>query len=257
MKFRISLFLGVLTIFTGLGAHADDIKVLSTIGTVNAVVNNEKRSVSRGSQLKVNETIVTGPGSRAQLYFSDGTKVQIEENTTFALNGYQYRNNNQDELEVSLIEGGIRWLSGDAKDVTRVRTRVALTGIRGTYFMTVFTKSTQILGIYSNSGYMRNDGGEASLGEDENFHLARAISWKIKPEYLLEELGEYYDAFRPIEGKGKADDSDLDKLINEIGDYFGDSWDQMPSDPYRRNPWDGFIDFAYDNYFNSCRCHGK
>ena len=72
------------------------------------------------------------------LQFVDGAKVTVRPNSAILIEDYVYNGNAQDTATLSLISGGLRVITGAISKSNpenyKVRTPVALMGVRGTEF---------------------------------------------------------------------------------------------------------------------------
>ena len=131
------------TLLAGLSvtAKAEDSSgmVVASRGVVVAVATNgESREIKQGDFIYVSDEIVTSNRSFAVVQFEDGAKVTVRPNTTLIIESYLYNGDGDDEATLNLVEGGLRVITGAlAKtnpDKYKVRTPVALMGVRGTEF---------------------------------------------------------------------------------------------------------------------------
>ena len=72
------------------------------------------------------------------LQFVDGAKVTVRPNSAVLIEDYVYNGNDQDSATLSLVSGGLRVITGamakSNPENYKVRTPVALMGVRGTEF---------------------------------------------------------------------------------------------------------------------------
>ncbi|MCW5625243.1 MAG: FecR domain-containing protein, partial [Burkholderiales bacterium] len=93
-----------------------------------------------GAPIYAEDLLETGPKSHAALIFQDGTRVVLQADTRFAVNGYRYEPSKAEtgSLSLRLLRGGLRVLTGliGQRNPQRfqVTTSVATIGIRGTGF---------------------------------------------------------------------------------------------------------------------------
>jgi hypothetical protein len=93
----------------------------------------------KGRDVESGDAIVTGPGGRAQLRFSDGGLVSLQPNSQFNITRYADRNDvKEDSFLVDLLRGGMRAVTGligkRNHDNYKVTTTTATIGIRGSAF---------------------------------------------------------------------------------------------------------------------------
>jgi hypothetical protein len=130
MKRKRALLLALL-LFAG-PALADTATVLAIRGDVYS----DDVLVLQGEPIAVGSVIKTGPKSFVVLQFEDGAKVTVRPSTEMEIVAYDYMGTN--EAELSLISGGLRIVTGSLAKTNpenyKVRTPVALMGVRGTEF---------------------------------------------------------------------------------------------------------------------------
>ena len=112
--------------------------VVASRGTVTAEVGGEQRILKQGDDIFVNDQIITGNKSFAVLQFVDGAKVTVRPNSAMLIEDYVYNGTDQDSATLSLVSGGLRVITGAMAKTNpenyKVRTPVALMGVRGTEF---------------------------------------------------------------------------------------------------------------------------
>jgi len=121
-------------------AVADDSSgmVVASRGEVIALSNGGSRELKQGDFIYVNDEIMTSGRSFAVLQFTDGAKVTVRPDSTLIIEQYLYAGNNDDEATLNLVSGGLRVITGamakSNPENYKVRTPVALMGVRGTEF---------------------------------------------------------------------------------------------------------------------------
>jgi hypothetical protein len=143
MKFK-SRVLSILFLVTGMAvstaAVAEDSSgmVIASRGIVIALANGESRELKQGGFVYVNDEILTSARSFAVLQFTDGAKVTVRPNSNLIIETYLYAGNDSDEATLNLVSGGLRIITGAMAKTNpekyKVRTPVALMGVRGTEF---------------------------------------------------------------------------------------------------------------------------
>ena len=112
--------------------------VVASRGEVSALTNGESRELKQGDFVYVNDEIQTGARSFAVLQFTDGAKVTIRPDSRMRIETYLYAGNDSDEATLNLVSGGLRVITGAMAKTNpenyKVRTPVALMGVRGTEF---------------------------------------------------------------------------------------------------------------------------
>ena len=112
--------------------------VVASRGEVIALSNGGSRELKQGDFIFVADEIITSNRSFAVLQFQDGAKVTVRPDTTLLIEQYLYNGNDDDEATLNLVSGGLRVITGamakSNPENYKVRTPVALMGVRGTEF---------------------------------------------------------------------------------------------------------------------------
>jgi hypothetical protein len=112
--------------------------VVASRGEVIAMSNGGSRELKQGDFVYVNDEILTSNRSFAVLQFTDGAKVTVRPDSTLIIEQYLYAGNATDEATLNLVSGGLRVITGAMAKTNpenyKVRTPVALMGVRGTEF---------------------------------------------------------------------------------------------------------------------------
>ena len=112
--------------------------VVASRGEVIALSNGGSRELKQGEFIYVSDEIITSNRSFAVLQFSVGAKVTVRPDSTLIIEQYLYAGNADDEATLNLVEGGLRVITGAMAKTNpenyKVRTPVALMGVRGTEF---------------------------------------------------------------------------------------------------------------------------
>ena len=112
--------------------------VIASRGEVSALANGESRELKQGGFVYVNDEILTSARSFAVLQFTDGAKVTVRPGSKLIIENYLYAGNDSDEATLNLVSGGLRVITGAMAKTNpekyKVRTPVALMGVRGTEF---------------------------------------------------------------------------------------------------------------------------
>jgi len=112
--------------------------VVASRGEVIAMSNGGSRLLKQGEFIHVSDEIITSNRSFAVLQFEDGAKVTVRPDSTMIIESYLYNGDGDDEATLSLVEGGLRVITGamakSNPENYKVRTPVALMGVRGTEF---------------------------------------------------------------------------------------------------------------------------
>jgi hypothetical protein len=112
--------------------------VVASRGEVIALSNGGSRELKQGDFIYVSDEIMTSQRSFAVLQFTDGAKVTVRPDSTLIIEQYLYAGNEGDEATLNLVSGGLRVITGamakNNPENYKVRTPVALMGVRGTEF---------------------------------------------------------------------------------------------------------------------------
>ena len=112
--------------------------VVASRGEVIALSNGGSRELKQGDFIYVNDEIMTTNRSFVVLQFEDGAKVTVRPDSTLIIEQYLYNGDAGDEAELNLVSGGLRVITGamakNNPENYKVRTPVALMGVRGTEF---------------------------------------------------------------------------------------------------------------------------
>ncbi|UCD10535.1 MAG: FecR domain-containing protein [Nitrospinaceae bacterium] len=134
-----TLVIAILLSLSGL-AMAEDSSgmVVASRGEVIALSGGGSRELKQGDFVYVADEIMTAPRSFAVLQFTDGAKVTVRPDSTLIIEQYLYAGNENDEATLNLVSGGLRVITGamakSNPENYKVRTPVALMGVRGTEF---------------------------------------------------------------------------------------------------------------------------
>lgn len=107
---------------------------------MNTIIDKEGESISVGIPQDVYEgdSIFTEKRGFVIVQLSDGSKITVRPNSRVEITAYQYDSTDNDSVELSLVSGGLRIVTGAlAKthpDNYMLKTPVALMGVRGTEF---------------------------------------------------------------------------------------------------------------------------
>lgn len=112
--------------------------VVASRGEVIALADGGSRELKQGDFIYVDDEIMTTNRSFVVLQFQDGAKVTVRPDSTLIIEQYLYAGNDDDEATLNLVSGGLRVVTGAMAKTNpenyKVRTPVALMGVRGTEF---------------------------------------------------------------------------------------------------------------------------
>jgi hypothetical protein len=135
--------LALCILFVSLSSLAADsvAKVIKVQGVATAISETgDKRALSRGSDVYNKETIITATGGALTLHFTDGTVIDLGENSKYSITNYSYNaaDPKGDKFNSEIIEGGFRAITGSvaSRNPSAFSTKARMTTltVRGTYF---------------------------------------------------------------------------------------------------------------------------
>ena len=182
MTARITALLIALFLFTTPQAMAaTDVEDGDIIGTVLEVegaavlqsADSKARStVKLDDTVRLNDTIMTGPGARVFILFIDDTELTLSENTRLTVDEYVFNPDdaNENKARYSILQGAFKYVSGliaksrKTPDV-EFNTHFGTIGIRGTDFWSGSTEGKY--GVFVNDGAINvaTDGGNTTVGK--------------------------------------------------------------------------------------------
>ncbi len=132
------VLVALLTVSTVAAAEDSAGMVVASRGEVIALSNGGSRELKQGDFVYIKDEIMTTNRSFVVLQFSDGAKVTVRPDSTMIIEQYLYAGTSDDKAELNLVEGGLRVITGAMAKTNpenyKVRTPVALMGVRGTEF---------------------------------------------------------------------------------------------------------------------------
>ena len=139
IKLTIALVLGLSLTSAGYAIAEDSAgMVVASRGEVLAASNGGSRELKQGDYVYINDEIMTANRSFAVIQFVDGAKVTVRPDSLMIVETYVYNGDGNDAATLSLVSGGLRVITGAMAKTNpenyKVRTPVALMGVRGTEF---------------------------------------------------------------------------------------------------------------------------
>lgn len=156
----------LLALLTAQSAWAAD--VAATITRLQGNAHSGQDKMTQGSSLISGAVLSTGPGTRAELGFADGTVVVVGENSSFAIESFLYDARAQtgearfrvDQGAFLVNSGAVAKLPGRPLSVT---TPVASIGVRGTKFWGGSLDNPLDVLLLEGAITVRSPGGSANL----------------------------------------------------------------------------------------------
>ena len=139
IKLTVALVLGLSLTSAGYAIAEDSAgMVVASRGEVLAASNGGSRELKQGDYVYINDEIMTANRSFAVIQFVDGAKVTVRPDSLMIVETYVYNGDGDDAATLSLVSGGLRVITGAMAKTNpenyKVRTPVALMGVRGTEF---------------------------------------------------------------------------------------------------------------------------
>ncbi|MES2604103.1 MAG: FecR domain-containing protein, partial [Pseudomonadota bacterium] len=167
--------------------------VLTTKGQVEARNGaGVLRTLTRKSELFVDDTIVVGADGVAQVRMVDNAKISFTPNTEFKFDVYEFDGNaaTPDSAVMSMVRGGFRTISGTVGDADadeyRIETPMASIGIRGTTHGGVIIGGRLYTQVSQGGTTVSNTQGSLNLGIGADFDYSETEQDQ-PPQGLLEQ----------------------------------------------------------------------
>jgi FecR protein len=141
----------------------------ATVVSMTGDVRDESAAVTRGQRILPGTTLATGDAAQANLRFSDGQQIVLDQNTAFRIAEFHYVADEpaDDRATFELLRGAMRFVSGaiGARNpgVVALRTPNATFSVRGTDFMVALANWTYLKVQYGAVG-VTNLGGTVTFG---------------------------------------------------------------------------------------------
>jgi hypothetical protein len=134
-----ALLIGLSVLASGVTMAAENAgMVVASRGEVIAMANGGSRELKQGDFIYVNDEVITSDRSFAVVQFVDGAKVTVRPDSVMIVETYMYNGDENDAATLGLVSGGLRVITGamakSNPENYKVRTPVALMGVRGTEF---------------------------------------------------------------------------------------------------------------------------
>lgn len=153
---------------------------LALVGRKGSVsIKNEQgrvRSASTGDHLKVTDSVVTDEKGFAVLVFKDKTRVTVQPATELAIAQYVLPKGRpkQGKVLLDLVKGGVRTLTGSIAKANprefKVKTPVAIMGIRGTGFDTYYDGQTYVT-VWQGAVTANQGGSTQNIDLNQTFQM--------------------------------------------------------------------------------------
>ncbi len=155
-----------------IGQDGDPIgRVIATTGQVQAIsISGETRGLSRGANVFIQDTIITGTTGTAQIRLIDNGLFSLQPETEFVFERYEGDGPGgaPDSAIMTMVRGGFRSVSGsiggDPQDDYQLNTPLASIGIRGTNHGAVISNGILYTGTYDGGTRVFNNFGSLDVG---------------------------------------------------------------------------------------------
>lgn len=175
--------------------------VISSAGPTYAIdKNQQQRPLSRGSDILLGDTVVTGATGVIQFRLNDDTAFALKPNSKLALLNFKYKYKDKDNKSTAkLIEGGFRTVTGaisnENPDNYSVETPVAVIGVRGTDYtaVLVLAPSAQFgqpnqyelqVTVWHGAVIIKNNAGSIVIGDGYPQHSSSTSNINSPPKPL-------------------------------------------------------------------------
>jgi len=150
-------------------AFAGAVHAAAEVQSLRGNVQAGTRQVYLNDRITTGASITTGPGAQAVLRFDDGQVVVLNENTTFRIIDFRFRQDEprNDRAIFDLLRGALRMISGAVasrnQQSFQLRIPQATIGIRGTDFMVAIVNPA-FISVGTGAVGATNSGGTAVFG---------------------------------------------------------------------------------------------
>jgi hypothetical protein len=150
-------------------AFATAVQAAATVQSMYGDVRAGDQQVRPNDRITSGATVTTGRGSQAVLKFDDSQVVVLNENTTFRITDFRYRQEEQrnDRSIFDLVRGALRVISGAvasrSQSAFQLRVPQATIGIRGTDFMVAIVNPA-VISVGTGAVSATNAGGTTVFG---------------------------------------------------------------------------------------------
>lgn len=151
--------------------------------------NNVSVTPKRGDTFYSGDTLMTGRKGTAQVRFTDGGVLALNENSQLKVNDYHYqKDTSSDKSVMTLVKGGFRALTGlmakEKPSSYKVQTQVAVIGVRGTNLGAVLKRGRLYAGVWKGNIFVENTKGSIELGKGNDYNFTE-VSPNQAPVGLL------------------------------------------------------------------------
>lgn len=159
-------------------------KVIMSIGAVTAqttpqAATNAERTLARGADVFISETLTTGPNAQLQMRMVDDALLSLACNSELVINDYSFAANPAaDTIRLQLLSGSLRMVTGTIPEMNRSAFRLAVGSseltVRGTDFRVTLDADNQSVhfAVIDGGITISNSEGAIDLGIGGDFDFA-------------------------------------------------------------------------------------
>jgi hypothetical protein len=140
----------ILVILLNILLYASVGEITALVGKAEILRDNKKLNAAVGFKLEKKDVIKTFNTTKMQIIFNDESIITIGKNSTFKIEDYVF-DENKPKATFNLSNGIIKTLTGKigklAPQRFKVKTKNAVIGIRGTYFVVEFKNNITMVGM--------------------------------------------------------------------------------------------------------------
>jgi hypothetical protein len=126
----------------GMTLTANAANAATEIGSARKVVNSvtgalsgQKRNLSRGARVHLDERISAAANSSAQMIFNDGTRLAVGARASVVLDKFVYAGAGSGSMVLNAAQGAFRFVTGKMPSRSyKIQTPASTIGVRGTMF---------------------------------------------------------------------------------------------------------------------------
>jgi hypothetical protein len=167
-------------------------QVTLTKGEFTALSTDKKvRTLPRGADVHVGDTLRTGAGAAGQVRFSDGTILSLREQSEFRVDDYRFGAQATAVLAsvATLLKGGYRTMTGHVAkrkpEAYRVHTPIAILGVRGTNYEALLLDGLYVA-VWQGTVVIQNKSGVTLVGEGTPYKFAFVRDIDTNPQLLTQ-----------------------------------------------------------------------
>ncbi|WP_026375220.1 FecR family protein [Aestuariibacter salexigens] len=202
----LGVFCLAISCFTAVAQSPDAGKAIIARGDVIASQADASRELQRRDPVFLEDNVLTGVQSAAQLRMADGGLLSLQAETELAIANYEFDPDSlQGSVLMRLISGGLRTVTGKlqtGKDNYRLDTPLASIGVRGTHYEAELVEGDLYLAAWQ--GIIDVDVGASgvapfSLGDGQAYRFA-VVTKDYDVQFLLANPLAFSSGHSPLPG---------------------------------------------------------